>query len=127
MPNLPASIADVVVIGVGDAVTGKFIDGRQSRQDRSTLRQMAVRLHGRYHNGNEKHLSSELLNSLSRKAKPSKLEQLGRREYALLAVGLGSFILAILPLLLHVGGSRWRPGIRAQKNNKNQRRGVLTE
>lgn len=31
IPKMPASVANVLVIGVGDPVTGKFIDGQQSR------------------------------------------------------------------------------------------------
>ena len=42
-------------------LAGKFIAGHQSRQDASTLRQVAVRLSGTYHNGNEKHLPTVLL------------------------------------------------------------------
>ena len=53
MPRMPASVRSVLVVGVGDPRTGKFIDGRQSRQDVSTLRQIATRLGGVYHNGNE--------------------------------------------------------------------------
>jgi Ca-activated chloride channel family protein len=44
MPKMPASVSNVVVVGIGDPVTGQFIDGRQSRQDTATLRQIAVRL-----------------------------------------------------------------------------------
>jgi Ca-activated chloride channel family protein len=59
MPALPQSIAQVLVVGVGDARLGKFIDGHQSRQDAATLRQIATRLRGVYHDGNEKHLPSQ--------------------------------------------------------------------
>ena len=110
MPKMPASIADVVVIGVGDPLTGKFIDGRQSRQDVSTLRQIATRLGGVFHNGNVKHLSSSLIGDLTAGGREGMLEKLGRREYALLACALGASILAFLPLLLHFFGTRWRPG-----------------
>ena len=65
MPKMPASIADVLVVGVGDPRTGSFIDGRMSRQDACTLRQIAARLGGIYHDGNQKHLSSELLAQLT--------------------------------------------------------------
>ena len=44
MPKMPASIADVLIVGVGDPRQGSFIDGRMSRQDASTLRQIAARL-----------------------------------------------------------------------------------
>ena len=37
MPKMPPAIRDVVIVGVGDPRVGKFIDGRQSRQDASAL------------------------------------------------------------------------------------------
>ncbi len=114
MPKMPASVGNVVVVGVGDPVTGGFIDGRQSRQDTSTLRQIAVRLGGTFHNGNENHLSTGLLNKLTKTGTGSKLEQLTRREYALICCGLGAVIYALLPLLLHYLGTRWNPGVPSQ-------------
>ena len=110
MPRMPASVASTVVIGVGDPITGKFIDGRQSRQDVSTLRQIAVRLGGSFHNGNEKHLASSLIADLTEFAAGSTLSKLTRREYALLLIGVGAALLALLPLLLHYFGTGWRPG-----------------
>ncbi|MDP6369253.1 MAG: VWA domain-containing protein [Planctomycetota bacterium] len=110
MPRMPASVADVLVVGVGDPTTGKFIDGQQSRQDVSTLRQIATRLGGTFHNGNVKHLSTVLIRDLTRGDDESVLEAFTRREYSLAACGLGAFLLAILPFLLQVLGTRWRPG-----------------
>jgi len=112
MPTLPASVSDVLVVGVGDPLTGKFIDGRQSRQDVSTLRQIAARLRGVFHNGNERHLSTLLIGDLTNAGAPSPLDALTRREYALLACALGALLLALLPLALHYLGSAWRPGMR---------------
>jgi Ca-activated chloride channel homolog len=111
MPRMPPSVRDVVVVGVGDPVTGRFIDGRQSRQDVSTLRQIAARLGGTFHNGNELHLASSLLGELTAGEGEGPLERLGRREYALIAAGAGAACLALLPLLLHVFGTAWRPGV----------------
>lgn len=110
MPKPPASIGSALVVGVGDPVKGKFIDGKNSRQEVSTLRQTAMRLGGHYHNGNEKHLSTELLKQLTSSKKESPFEQLSRREYALMACGFGSAVLALLPLLLHYFGTGWKPG-----------------
>jgi len=110
MPKMPASIASVVVIGVGDPISGKFIDGQQSRQNVSMLRQMARRLGGVFHNGNEKHLSSSLLGELTRADGASAPQRLSRRELALLCIAIGSALLALLPLLLHYLGTPWRPG-----------------
>jgi hypothetical protein len=49
-------------------------------------------------------------------------EQLTRREYALLACGLGGTVLALLPMLLHYWGTRWRPGVHAATSEKGQSR-----
>ncbi len=111
IPRLPASIADVLVVGVGDPRAGTFIDGRQSRQDSGTLRQIAARLNGTYHDANEKHLPSDLLARLTLIPRQGPFAKLTRREYALIASGLGASILALLPVLLHHLGTRWRPGI----------------
>lgn len=112
MPKMPPAVGHVLVVGVGDAKVGSFIDGHQSRQDVSTLRQVAVRLGGTYHNGNELHLASALLAEMSQIRGKGILERLTRREYALIACALGSFALAMLPYALHHCGSRWRPGKR---------------
>jgi Ca-activated chloride channel homolog len=112
MPKLPASISHVLVVGVGDPRAGSFIDGRQSRQDASTLRQVAVRLHGVYHNANEKQISTDLVNTVSQRVESSEFERLTRREYALLACAVGALVYGLLPLLLSLFGTPWRPGVR---------------
>jgi Ca-activated chloride channel homolog len=123
MPTLPASIADVLIVGVGDLRQGSFIDGRMSRQDSSTLRQIAARLGGVYHDGNSKQLSSELLAKLAIIPRKGVLDRLTRREYALIACALGATVLALLPVLLHAFGTRWRPGVRlAQRSISGARR-----
>jgi Ca-activated chloride channel family protein len=111
MPKMPASVRKVLVVGVGDPTTGKFLDGHLSRQDRSTLRQVAVRLSGVYHDGNLQHLSTETLELLTNSTGESAIEKLTRREYALLAIALGASLLAFLPVLLHRVGTGWRPGV----------------
>jgi Ca-activated chloride channel homolog len=111
MPKMPASVRHVLVVGVGDVQAGQYIDGHLSRQDVSTLRQIAVRLGGVYHNGNEKHLPTEMVRQVTTFEGKSTLEKLTRREYALMACGTGAAILALLPLALHFGGTRWRPGV----------------
>jgi Ca-activated chloride channel family protein len=111
MPKMPASVAHVLVVGIGDAKVGTFIDGHQSRQDVSTLRQVAVRLGGTYHNGNELHLATALLSEISQVRGKGILDRLTPREYALIACALGAFALAVLPYALHHAGTRWRPGV----------------
>lgn len=112
MPKLPASVSNVLVVGIGDTRAGKYVDGHQSRQDASTLRQLATRLKGYYHDGNEKHLSSELVRNVSGEAGQSVWAKWTKREFALAAVGIGASILALLPLALHAFGTRWKPGVR---------------
>lgn len=110
MPKPPVSISSVLVVGVGDPVKGKFIDGKNSRQEVSTLRQVAMRLGGFYHNGNEKHLSTEMLKQLTTAKTESPFQKLTRREYALLACAAGATLLSLLPIMLHYFGTSWRPG-----------------
>lgn len=117
MPRLPDSIGHVVIVGVGDPKTGRFIDGHLSRQDASSLRQMAVRLGGVYHDGNQKHLSTELLRRVTFVGSQSVWERLTRREYALIACAAGTAVLAFLPLLLHLFGTSWKPGVRTPRSN----------
>ena len=96
MPKMPASVADVLIVGVGDPRAGSFIDGQMSRQDTNTLRQIAARLGGIYHDGNQKHLSTELLSRLTVIPRKSAFERLTRREYALIACGLGCLRACVL-------------------------------
>ena len=120
MPTLPPSIGQVLVIGVGDARLGKFIDGHQSRQDASTLRQVATRLRGAYHDGNEKHLPSPSLNALARTLPMREEKETGRRELAIGASVVGAMLLAFLPVALAVAGSSWRPGRRPVGNTERE-------
>lgn len=119
MPRKPASISDVLVVGVGDPVSGRFIDGRQSRQDVATLRQIATRLGGSFHDGNARHLPSQLIGDLSAVAGDGALERLTRREYALIGVGAGAVLLALLPLLLALAGTAHRPGRRPARSPRS--------
>ena len=112
MPQLPPSIGGTLVIGVGDHLAGKFIAGHQSRQDTSTLRQVAARLGGEFHNGNKRHVPSDTLAAAAADSRKPLIERLTLREYALIAVGVASVLLALLPMLLHRFGTRWQPGVR---------------
>jgi Ca-activated chloride channel family protein len=112
LPKLPDSIDSVVLVGVGDVLAGRSIAGHKSRQDASTLRQLAVRLGGTYHNGNEKQLPMELLTRITAVPGQSVFERLTLREYALAAVAAGAAVLALLPVLLHYAGTLYTPGLR---------------
>ena len=124
MPKMPVSIANTVVIGVGDALKGSFINGRHSRQDVSTLRQIAIRLNGTYHNGNEKHLSTDLIDQLAVGSEENPLEKLTRREYALLVCGFSALVYAMLPWLLHHLGTRWKPGVLSTRKKEVKPEGI---
>jgi Ca-activated chloride channel family protein len=125
-PKLPESVAHVLVIGVGDAQAGRFIDGHQSRQDASTLRQLALRLGGNYHNGNEKQIGTALVKEATFFEGKSIVEKLTRREYALMAIAAGSSVLAGLPVLLWYFGTLWRPGVPVRRAEGIQRNSLAT-
>lgn len=111
MPTMPVSIANVIIVGLGDSVSGKYIDGHQSRQDVSTLRQLANRLRGIYHNGNQKHLTSQIVGKLTQSQRDEDAQKWTRREWSLAAIVTGATIYAVLPLLLVHFGARYRAGV----------------
>lgn len=111
MPKMPASIGtNVVMVGVGNPTVGKSIGGHMSRQDTSTLRQVATRLNGSYHDGNDKHLTTELVSRIDEKATPRREEKWSNRDYALLMITIGSAALVLVPFVLTVIGTCWHPG-----------------
>jgi len=103
--QIPISIADVLVVGVGDPYKGSPVAGRSSRQNKQALERLAVRLKGRYHDGNSKHLPSDLVRALAM-AVPSIQDQTFLRDLAVAATGIGGAILGLLPLFLAQFGSR---------------------
>ncbi len=99
-PPKPASIADVVVIGVGDPNRATPIAGHASRQDAWTLKSLASRLGGVYHDGNRKHLPDAVLDRLSMIA-PRVGSEWSAREIGLAALGVGAALTGLVgPLLL---------------------------
>lgn len=121
MPRLPASIATTLVVGVGDPNSGKFIDGHQSRQDVTTLRQVAHRLKGIYHNGNLKHLPSSTVRELRLGQETSRYPSWTRREVALAAVAVSGAIIGMLPIMLRYLGTGWNPGVPTDKRRQVRR------
>ncbi|MDY3553737.1 vWA domain-containing protein [Gemmata sp. JC717] len=113
MPKMPASIGgNVVMVGVGNPTVGKSLGGHTTRQDASTLRQVATRLNGTYHDGNEKQLTTALVSSIDERAKPKTGDRWTAREYALLCIGSGAAALGFIPVLLMLLGTGWEPGRR---------------
>ena len=107
---MPSAVAETVVVGVGDAARGNFIDGHLSRQDSATLAQLARRLGGHYHDGNFKQVPSELLRRLAAPDDRSDKFQLSLRVLAIGALAASAAILCLLPLLLEYLGSGWKAG-----------------
>lgn len=123
MPRMPASVHSTIIVGVGDPQTGRFIDGRHSRQDVATLKQIAARLGGVFHNANETQLASAVIQDSFAQDEENPFERLTRREYALFAIGFGAALLALLPLALHLAGTRWRPGVPAARREEADSKG----
>ena len=111
MPKLPASVAEFIVVGLGNPNNGTFIDGHQSRQDVNTLRQVANRLRGVYHNGNQKHLTSQIVGRFVNSRLDDSSRAWTRREWSLAAAAAGSALFALLPLWLHYFGTAFHGGV----------------
>lgn len=106
-PNyIPASIADTIVIGVGDPVKPSIVGGHSSKQDSMSLKQLAARLRGYYHDGNLRHLPSDILNKLTM-IKPRVGDKYGQRDLAILFTITGCSTLALVgPFMGMLGRSR---------------------
>jgi len=101
--SIPSSIADTIIVGVGDPVRPTMISGHRSTQDVASLKSLASKMKGFYHQGNNKHLPSNILNKLTM-IRPRIGEGMGLREWAVLCIGIGGSILAMLgPALLLFG------------------------
>ena len=103
IPALPASIADVLVVGVGDPQQTMSVGGHASRQDTVSLKQLAARLGGIYHQGNTRHPPSRLLEDLTM-IEPRLSDGDGLRELAIYSSVAGVSALALLGPLLSLAG-----------------------
>lgn len=123
----PASIADVLVIGVGDPNRATDIAGHASRQDAWTLKSLAARLDGRYHDGNARHLPREVLDSLTM-ISPRVSDALGLREIGLASLATGATLLAFLgPMLQWFGVPRPARPVAASPDSTRPDRARLSE
>lgn len=110
LPRLPPSVANFLVLGVGDPYKGVYIDGHSSRQNRESLNRLALRLDGQYHDGNHEHVPTAVLRRFTSSLAVIDERGLDLRAFGLLAVGLGSAILALLsPALALAGAPRNEP------------------
>lgn len=100
---VPSSIANAIVIGVGDPNKASLIAGHSSRQDGWSLKQVAARLGGIYHEGNRLHLPTKVLESLAM-VTPRVSDVIGLREAGLIAIGTGAGCIGLIgPALMLLG------------------------
>ncbi|MCH2133766.1 MAG: VWA domain-containing protein [Phycisphaerales bacterium] len=102
-PRLPASIADTIVLGVGDPHRSMTVAGHASRQDTTSLKQLATRLGGTFHQGNEHHIPSSLLDELTM-IRPRLGEDASLRDLAIILSIVGAAALALLGPALSLAG-----------------------
>ncbi len=77
----------------------------RSTQDAQSLKLLATKLKGIFHQGNNKHLPSAVIEKLSM-IRPRIAEGIGLREAALLCVGLGGCWLGLLGPALNLLGRK---------------------
>jgi len=117
---MPSSVTDIIFAGVGDPMRGTFIDGHLSRQDNGSLSQLARRLGGNYHNGNVKHVPSEMLRHLLAPDETSEKFKVNLRLLAIIILAVSASLLCLLPLLLEYFGSAWKPVVRLAVERKEE-------
>jgi hypothetical protein len=101
--DMPASIADALVIGVGDPVRPTILAGHASKQDAWMLKALAGKLGGHYHDGNARHLPREIVERLASIA-PRVGDGVSLRELGLATIGAGAALTALIgPALLFLG------------------------
>jgi len=103
LPRLPLAIGDTVIIGVGNPYRATQVADRSSRQDVSSLKRLAARLQGTYHDGNAKHLPTDILGRLVMLGLDAQ-ERTNLRTLALIAAGAGGAVLGLVAPLLAVWG-----------------------
>lgn len=107
IPKRPPAFERILVLGVGDPYRGTFIHDHSSRQERRSLSQFASQIRGEYLDVNTNHVASRLLPSGPLWHDINR--SLAWREISLLAVTVGSTLLALAPLALAIAGGAWDP------------------
>lgn len=110
--ELPTSIADVLVIGVGDTAKATVVAGHSSRQDAGALKGLASKLKGRYHDGNRRHVPTSVLAGLSM-ATPRAGTTMALRDAGLAAFIVGASMVGLITPALMVLGVRRDSPVRA--------------
>ena len=106
---MPSAVADSLIVGVGSATRGSFLDGHLTRQDNAQLSQLARRVGGHYHDGNVKHVPSGVLRHLIAPDERGDKFQVSLRTLAVIVLAAGVTVICVLPLLLEFFGSGWKP------------------
>jgi Ca-activated chloride channel family protein len=114
LERMPSSVTELLIVGVGNASRGSFLDGHLSRQDGASLSQVARRLGGQYHDGNKKQIPSAMLRHLTAPDERKDPFQIGLRALAIVVLAISSALLCLMPVLLDRFGSAWKPAPRAQ-------------
>ncbi len=107
-PQLPRAFSDLLVLGVGDPYRGEYIDGHVSHQDKTSLEQLALQLHGDYFDVNARHVPSERLLRVAASMPTKEPFEFGRREIAVAALFGGACWLTFAGPLLALAGGAWR-------------------
>jgi Ca-activated chloride channel family protein len=82
------------------------------------MQQLARRLGGSYHNGNVKHVPSEMLKHLLAPDQTSEKFTVNLRILAMIVLGVSTALLCLLPLALEYFGSAWKPAARAVRREE---------
>lgn len=109
MGELPVSIAETMVVGVGSTHKGTFIDGHASKQDAYSLKRLALQTRGLYHDGNTQHVPTSELEELSKALPVKNSGWKDLRFISLVLSVVSASILAFLSPLLAAFGTPWRP------------------
>ena len=101
IPEMPQALTSIFVLGVGDSMRGKYIDGHTSRQFQPELHKFAVHTGGTFLDVNQKHFPGNLLPGVQ----GPKVSIFGNtdtsfRAFGLYAILAGITILAVISPLL---------------------------
>ncbi len=109
LSRVPRSIAQSIVLGVGDRSVASRVSDRRSRQDAESLRSLAMRLGGEYIDCNRSAVPVSLASHLSMTTPASPIAAY-QRTLGLGSVAVGSLLFAaVQPLLLRFGRPADRP------------------
>lgn len=104
-PVLPPAFGNSLVIGIGNPFRASNVADTLSRQDTTSLKQLAAQISGVYHDGNATHIPSTTLRELTMMS--LKEDQATRlRTIALAVTGGGAALLAAVSPLLAAFGVR---------------------